>query len=86
MNIYRIIQEAINNSLKYAQAKTINVELKKKASKLNILISDDGKGFNINEISLGNGLNNMKKRAIEIGSSLKIDTKINNGTRIEFEA
>src|SRR5690606_6864837 len=61
MNMYRIIQEAINNALKYAEAKTITVSFQKVNNHLEISISDDGKGFDVNDFSLGNGLNNMKK-------------------------
>ena len=84
MNIYRIVQEAINNAIKYAYAKTITVNFFKLENNLKINIIDDGKGFDINTIAFGNGLNNMKKRAQEIGSSLKIESKVNEGTSIEF--
>ncbi|MFD0989064.1 tetratricopeptide repeat protein [Mariniflexile jejuense] len=84
MNIYRIVQEAINNAIKYAEAKTITVNFYKLENDLKINIIDDGKGFDINTVALGNGLNNMKKRAHEIGSSLKIESKVNEGTCIEF--
>lgn len=85
MNIYRIIQEAINNAIKYAEASTIKVSLINHENKLKISIIDNGKGFDLNNVAFGNGLNNMKKRAHEIGSVLDIETKINQGTTIQFE-
>ncbi|CAH8285314.1 tetratricopeptide repeat protein [Mariniflexile fucanivorans] len=85
MNIYRIVQEAINNAVKYADAKTITVNFIKRAGTLKINIIDDGKGFDINITVFGNGLNNMKKRALEIGSNLHIETQIHEGTTITFE-
>jgi signal transduction histidine kinase len=82
MNMYRIIQEAINNALKYAEAKNINVTFKSIKNQLEISILDDGKGFNENDVQLGNGLNNMKKRAAEIDANITINSKENKGTSI----
>ena len=66
MNIYRIIQEAVNNSLKYSHAKNINIEVKNIQNDILVEIFDDGKGFDEKEITPGSGLLNMKKRASEI--------------------
>lgn len=82
MNIYRIIQEAINNSIKYAQANTIKVRFKKNKHKLKVEINDNGKGFDFETVELGNGLNNMKKRAADIGADFSIETKIDRGTSV----
>ncbi len=83
MNIYRTIQEAVNNSLKYAKAEIVSVNIKKQDNKTKISISDNGKGFDIDEIEKGNGLNNMKKRILEING--KFDLQSNeNGTKIEI--
>ncbi|QQX75350.1 MULTISPECIES: tetratricopeptide repeat protein [Aequorivita] len=72
MNIYRIIQEAVNNALKYASADEIEVNISEKEAKYNIEITDDGIGFDQDNTELGNGLNNMKKRAREVGGTLQI--------------
>ncbi|MGE5942966.1 MAG: tetratricopeptide repeat protein [Flavobacteriales bacterium] len=82
MNMYRIIQEAINNALKYAEAKNITVMFEKVDNQLQISISDDGKGFNINDIQLGNGLNNMKKRAADMGAHIVVESQIDKGSNI----
>ncbi len=72
MNIYRIIQEAVNNALKYASADEIEVNISKEENQYHINITDNGKGFDANTVEMGNGLNNMKKRAREIGGTIKI--------------
>ncbi len=82
MNIYRIIQEAVNNSIKYAEAKMINVIISENSNKLNIQIKDDGKGFNKQEVEFGNGINNMKKRANELNAELIVKSIIKQGTTI----
>lgn len=85
VNIYRIIQEAVNNSLKYASAKSIEVNISKGQHKYKIDISDDGKGFDQNIVVLGNGLNNMKKRSREIGGEIEFLSKIGEGTKVVLE-
>ena len=82
MNLYRIIQETINNSIKYAESSIVDVKFDKQGNNLNIIIQDNGKGFDIKKVEFGNGLNNMKKRAHEIGAEFEITTKPDQGTRI----
>jgi len=84
MNIYRIIQEAVNNSLKYADAGKISISAMKNDSKIKIAVSDDGKGFNENEIIAGSGLYNMKKRASEIAEEFRIISEKGKGTEVYF--
>ena len=89
MNIYRTIQEAINNSLKYANADIISVNIKRESGKSKIIISDNGQGFDVSELMAsdlaikGNGLNNMKKRIEEIGGTFDLLSS-ESGTRIEI--
>ncbi len=82
MNIYRIIQESVNNALKYANAGLISVDICETDKILKISISDNGVGFNAENADFGNGLNNMKKRAKELGASIEIISSENNGTTI----
>ena len=85
MNIYRTIQEAVNNSIKYAEAKNIKIDIKHLKNDIVINISDDGKGFDDNDIELGNGINNMKKRITDSGGTIKFKTKPNEGTEINIK-
>jgi len=82
MNIYRITQEAINNALKYAKANRITVSISQKESRFIIKIIDDGIGFMVSEVTLGNGLRNMKKRAQDIGGDIKIASELQKGTEV----
>ena len=85
MNIFRVIQEAINNAIKYAEAQKIEVQLSKSKEKFIISIIDNGKGFNINSVELGNGLSNMEKRMSEINGKVSINSRIDKGTEIKLE-
>jgi signal transduction histidine kinase len=82
MNIYRIIQESVHNALKYAEAKNISVEIKEIKDDIVISIQDDGKGFDLNNAPLGNGLNNIRKRTKEINGQLNIESSLDRGTKI----
>ena len=82
MNIYRVIQEAINNSIKYSNATVITVEVKNNDKEIQIIISDDGIGFDPETTLSGNGLQNMKKRLKDIGGKFILDSKPQSGTKI----
>ena len=82
MNIYRIIQEAINNAIKYADGSTIDVTIKKQQNAIQFSINDTGKGFDESTVEIGNGLLNMKKRAHDINATFNLESAINKGTSI----
>lgn len=84
INLYRTIQEATNNAIKYAQANHINITIGSVQEKLVIHITDDGLGFDIEQANLGNGLLNMKKRIEEIQGDISIKSQLNKGTQIEI--
>jgi signal transduction histidine kinase len=82
MNIFRIVQEAINNALKYAKASTIRINVSSESGNLVFSVIDDGVGFDIEATADGNGLNYMRKRAMSIHATINVDSKINQGTTI----
>ena len=82
MNLYRIIQEAVNNASKYAEASKIKVSISKDKTKFFISIKDDGKGFDIETVELGNGISNIKKRAKELCGKVEIDSVLGEGTTV----
>ena len=82
VNLYRTIQEAVNNAIKYADASEILVQVKPNENGIIIEILDNGKGFDLDTIDLGNGVVNMQKRIEEIGGVFKIQSEIAKGTQI----
>lgn len=82
VNIFRIVQEAINNSLKYSAATKIEVLLYEENGKLCLSVEDDGIGFNVEKVNLGNGLENMKNRASSINADFVLDSTPDKGTKI----
>lgn len=82
INIYRTIQEALNNAIKYADATEISIHVNAANERVNILISDNGKGFDRDAIELGNGILNMQKRIEDIGGTFVIHSEQLKGTQI----
>ena len=85
VNLYRTIQESVNNAMKYANASHIVINAEKFQEGLKIEIKDDGKGFDIENVDVGNGLLNMKKRMEEIGGNFAIHSEIGKGTSVNVE-
>ncbi|QBN18634.1 tetratricopeptide repeat-containing sensor histidine kinase [Flavobacterium nackdongense] len=83
MNIYRTIQEAVNNSIKYAHASVISINVKPIENRIKITVQDNGLGFDVKTIEKGNGLLNMQKRIEEIGGEFHLSSS-NEGTQIEI--
>ena len=86
MNMFRILQEAIQNINKYAKAKNVIVEFKVDENYLYLMVSDDGIGFNSESKSRGIGLKNIKSRTDKLKGELTIKTQPNRGTSILFKA
>lgn len=81
-NFYLIFKEVLNNLVKYSRAGRVSISLESKSNTLTLLIRDDGVGFDIAQKYNGNGLINMKKRAIEMNGQLIIDSGADIGTSI----
>jgi ligand-binding sensor domain-containing protein len=82
-NLYLIIKESVNNSIKYANPSTISLKIGyNERNKFRIVIADNGKGFDLSSIKKGNGLENISLRAGQIGYDLNIDSTAGNGTSI----
>lgn len=83
MNLYRTIQEAVNNAIKYANATVITISAKQVQNQIKITIQDNGNGFNEATIKKGNGLKNMRKRIEEIGGEFHLLSST-KGTQVEI--
>jgi signal transduction histidine kinase len=83
ITIYRIVQEALFNVTKYADATECTVTLSQpEPTSLLLVISDNGKGFDSISSTIGIGLANMKERARLVKADLQIQSAPGQGTRI----
>jgi len=87
LNLQRIVLETLTNTLRHADANTVTVTAReiKDRQVIQIIISDDGKGFDINTAATGRGLRNMRERAARIGILFDIQSNEQQGTSISLE-
>ncbi len=84
-NVFLTVKEAINNIIKYSHANRVLCSAVIDRSRFSISITDNGRGFNKEEISrFGNGLKNMQKRIEDIGGVFLIESESGKGTTISF--
>lgn len=77
---FRILQEFIQNSLKHAECRRIELAIVQVGQEIHINASDDGKGFDIQKVSAGIGLQNMERRALQVNADLKLTSIQGKGT------
>ncbi|MTE25431.1 sensor histidine kinase [Winogradskyella ouciana] len=83
--LFRILQEFTSNTLKYAEAEHLNVEINYHKEFLNIKVEDDGNGFELATAEQGSGMINMKKRAELINADFQLNTQPENGTKLNLK-
>ena len=82
--LIRIIQECLNNAIKHAQPKLIEISVDSAHGKPMILVRDDGKGFEYNGHSAGLGIYNLKNRMVTIGGEMQLHSVPGKGTEIKL--
>lgn len=80
--IYRITQELLNNAMKYSNAQNISVQLMVEKANIQLIVEDDGDGFDLGNNSSGIGLNNIKRRVSLFNGTTYIDSHKGKGSSI----
>lgn len=83
--LYRIAYELVNNALRHAKAKNINVQIVQHPDLISLTVQDDGKGFDPNTITDGHGLQNAKSRVAALKGNMNIFSEPGQGTEIIVE-
>ncbi len=86
-SVFRIVQEALTNVIRHAQAKRVSLHLERRGQELRVIVEDDGIGFETEtlmgpDIQRRLGLLGMEERAILIGGSFNIESSVGNGTSV----
>lgn len=84
LHLYRIVQELVQNALKHAKAKSVNINFEKKEKWLCLDYTDDGVGFPRDDLSKGLGLNNLETRVQVLNGSWKINRELSKGAEIKI--
>lgn len=85
LTVFRIVQEALTNTIKHAEATSLFLDLHFVDNELHILIEDNGKGFDISSIKDFNGLNNLKSRTQSLHGLIEINSQPLIGTLIKIK-
>ena len=84
--LYRIAQEALNNVGKHAAASHVSLLLERRGGEVAMIVEDDGRGFDIEEIrkdaSRGMGLMGMRERAATLGGDVQVEARPGSGTTV----
>ncbi|MGC2193052.1 MAG: sensor histidine kinase, partial [Terriglobales bacterium] len=80
--IYRCVQEALTNCSKHARARNIRIALRASASTVNVIIEDDGIGFDVNKTARGLGLLGMRERVAGVNGILSVASRTQSGTAL----
>jgi two-component system CheB/CheR fusion protein len=87
-NLYRILQEALNNTYKHSRARNVNIVLESRRNQIVLVVEDDGKGFDPDNLKInpdtgrGLGLIGMRERAAIVGGAVEIESTPGNGTTV----
>jgi signal transduction histidine kinase len=84
INLYRIVQEAVTNALRYAHASTLEINLQNSDNELQLTVKDNGVGMNMNDVDQSKhfGLLGMRERAQALRGSFSVDSTPGQGTLI----
>lgn len=87
LSLYRILQEGIANCVRHSGAAKValSADLDQAGQRLTIAITDDGRGFDPAAVRVGNGLANLRNRALKLGGSLNLASTVGTGTRIVLQ-
>jgi signal transduction histidine kinase len=80
--VYRLVQEALTNILKHAGADHVDLQIQSREGRLDVIVSDDGKGFDSSGEQRGFGLAGMRERIELAGGELRIESRPGAGTRV----
>jgi two-component system NarL family sensor kinase len=86
INVFRIVQEWLNNIIKYSGATEVSVQLMFHDTELTVMIEDNGSGFEIEKLEKGkgNGWYNINSRLSLINGQIEVDSKLNKGTLVSI--
>ncbi|MBS1582607.1 MAG: tetratricopeptide repeat protein [Bacteroidetes bacterium] len=82
---YRMVQECVANALKHAKAGQISIQATRSAGTLNVIVEDDGVGFDTKDVSEGMGMGNLRQRAAAIGGTVQVDARPGRGTSVTID-
>ncbi|MCU0434559.1 MAG: sensor histidine kinase [Bacteroidia bacterium] len=86
-NIYQIVRELLANVMRHADASEVTIQLQRQNGNINLMVEDNGSGFDTSKIQSksGLGLTSLRNRALQINATLQIDSQPGHGTSISLD-
>lgn len=84
LQILRVVQEALTNILKHAQAHRIGIRVHQQGEAIHVVIADDGVGFDLAHVTWGRGLRHLSQRAARLGSTVDVHSELGHGTQVSL--
>lgn len=84
LNIFRIVQELVNNALKYSNCKNIEISLRMDKEGINLLVQDDGVGMELDKEVNGVGLSNVRSRIESLHGEFELDSIVGRGVSVHI--
>lgn len=85
LELYRITQELLSNIIKHAHPTHVDIQLNENQSEINLMVEDDGKGFDPQKMSQGIGLKSIASRVSQISGQIHIDSSPGHGTTVSID-
>ena len=85
IGVYRMVQECVNNAIKHSRAGHLGISVTRSAATLNIMVEDDGVGFDPDTIKEGMGLGNLRQRAADLNGQVRFDSRPGHGTTVNID-
>ena len=85
MNLYRVVQELVSNTIKYSGATKITLQVGVQEEELNLMYEDNGKGFDLSKVKRGMGLDNIENRVKRLSGNVHIDSTPGYGMTVIIE-
>ena len=84
--VFRSVQELLYNVSNYSQASLVTIQIEFNDRSIEVLVEDNGKGFDIGRLSEGShsGLNLLKERIEGLGGKIQVESNLDVGTRVKF--
>ena len=83
--VYRMVQEMVSNALKHSRASELSMQVTRSAGALNLIVEDNGIGYDPAKVNEGMGLGNIRSRAAEFKGVVHVDTRSGRGTIISVD-
>lgn len=83
--VYRMVQEAVGNVLKHARATELSIQINRAPASLNVLVEDNGVGFDLSNAQEGMGMGNLRERASALGGVVVVDSHVGHGTTVTVD-